>query len=296
MKHFRKRLLDKLKSINKREVLVQLGKILAIVAGLLLFGFLCFWILYKPEWSDYGDGKMSVWDPVTGFRYNIDDEKEEIVVTGYSSKSVKNGCLEIPDSFWGRPVTKLNLWGISSNVVSVKIPDSVTIIQNMSCGQMQEITGGANVKVIASYAFEECTALTKVELGNKIEEIGSYAFDGCFNLKEIRLGNYLEEVKEGAFYRCTSLEKVELGYNVVTIQRDAFKECSSLKEVTKTGNLQYIGENAFASSGIENIDVGNVITIYDEAFAHSMLQSIVLQEEVELGENVFAGTPMLKEK
>lgn len=292
MNRFKNQWLDKLKSRDTRESLVQLRKIVAIFAGILFFAFSCFWILYSPEWG-YTGGGMSVWDPITGFQYYIDDEDQEIIVMNYkNSKSVKDGCLEIPNSFWGRPITTIYLWGINSNVVSVKIPDSVTTISDMSQGEMQEVTGGTNVKVIAPDAFMGCTSLTKVELGNNIEEIGSYAFVGCSSLKEIKLGNYLEEVEEGVFYGCTSLEKVELGNNVLKIQKDAFKECSSLKEVTKTDNLQYIGENAFASSSIEEIDLSNVIKIKDGAFANSMLESIVLQEGVQLGEDVFAGTPM----
>lgn len=44
------------------------------------------------------------------------------------------------------------------------------------------------VTSIASYAFENCTGLTKVELGN-CNSIGTYAFNGCTGLQEIWIDN-----------------------------------------------------------------------------------------------------------
>ena len=44
------------------------------------------------------------------------------------------------------------------------------------------------VTSIASYAFQNCTGLTKVELGN-CSSIGTQAFDGCTGLQEIWIDN-----------------------------------------------------------------------------------------------------------
>lgn len=44
------------------------------------------------------------------------------------------------------------------------------------------------VTSVASYAFQNCTGLTKVELGN-CSNIGTYAFNGCTGLQEIWIDN-----------------------------------------------------------------------------------------------------------
>lgn len=220
-----KKLLLEFEDKNRGEIFQKFMKVVFIFAG----GFLClwvvFWLVYRPEWG-YPGGGMSIRDPFSGFQYYIDNTGIGVsVINVIHSGPIKDGCLEIPESFWGRPVVGVDLAGLENlgPVTSVKIPDSVIYIDGLRIKTLQKVTGGYNVREIATYAFWQCEALTKVELGNKIEEVGSYAFENCISLEEIRFGNYLKRIDTAAFYGCENLKAVDLGDNLpVIIDKDAF--------------------------------------------------------------------------
>lgn len=81
------------------------------------------------------------------------------------------------------------------------------------CTSLETVTfyGTSNVVAqIGSYMFENCTALTTVNLPNTIYTIGQYAFIGCTALESIDIPVSVQYINDGAFAGCSSLTSINL--------------------------------------------------------------------------------------
>ena len=102
------------------------------------------------------------------------------------------------------------------------------------------------VTEIGSYAFENITQLTDIDLPSSILEIGDKAFAGCTHLANIQLPENLMIIGEEAFKNCTSIESVHLPASLTNIKQLAFTQCEKLKEVVADmHNAITIGPQAF---------------------------------------------------
>ncbi len=121
-------------------------------------------------------------------------------------------------------------------------------------------------KVIADYAFAECSALTSISIPNSVIHIGKEAFDACVNLTDVTIGNCVKTIGALAFYKCQSLRSLTIPDSVTTIGKQAFYWCRSLTNVTIGDGVKSIEEYAFNScssltsvtipSGIKSIGQG----------------------------------------
>lgn len=140
-----------------------------------------------------------------------------------------------------------------------------------------------SIQLIDDNAFASCTKLTSIKLPDSVWGIGNEAFYNCRNVTELKLPRnevlvldcafaYMQSLKEivfpdewtmigypetvtDFFKGCTSLKRIVLGKNIQAIYAGAFHECESLKEVIcpADGVLEYIGEEAFAETGLESM-------------------------------------------
>lgn len=103
----------------------------------------------------------------------------------------------IPD---GVTVIEDGVFAYCNQLVSIDLPNSVTTIGNtafLRCSSLISITIPDSVISIEQRAFSEC-GLKSVTIPSKVEEIGSYAFNSCDDLKIVyskplvppTLGNY----------------------------------------------------------------------------------------------------------
>lgn len=102
----------------------------------------------------------------------------------------------------------MNLLSGCANLKKVELARSVDTIwhnafQNCPALQTVEMPGVTNIN---QYAFEDCTALTKVTFSDALTDIGVRAFAGCSNLKEVVFEKADEEerlwVSADAFQEC----------------------------------------------------------------------------------------------
>jgi len=102
-----------------------------------------------------------------------------------------------------------------------------------------------NAKFIASYAFENCTALTTVDLKN-VKGIGNYAFANLESLTTITLPDELEYIGGDAFYHCTALTTdLIFADGLKSIGYYAFRGCSSITKLDIPGSTENVGYSAF---------------------------------------------------
>lgn len=117
------------------------------------------------------------------FSYEDGAKNDTIELNEYSGDD-KN--VIIPDKYKGKAVTAVSAEAfLRTDIISVEIPDSVTVIDNK--------------------AFYECTELETVKISENLKTIGESAFINCKNLKSIRLPASLETIGPAAFYGCENL-------------------------------------------------------------------------------------------
>ena len=96
--------------------------------------------------------------------------------TAYSvSANNSTGAVVIPNTYDGKPVTRIENFSNSPSITSVIIPNSVTSISQWgfrSCTGLTSITIPASVTQIAEYAFQSCTNLTSVTFEGSNTTIG----------------------------------------------------------------------------------------------------------------------------
>lgn len=80
---------------------------------------------------------------------------------------------------------------------------------------------GLPVTSIHSYAFDNCSAITKIVLPDSIKTIENYAFFSC-GMREISIPASVATIGASAFYGCKALKKLALPEGLKTISRQLF--------------------------------------------------------------------------
>ena len=167
--------------------------------------------------------------------------------------------------------------GVPATLRHVTITMDTTIPAEafQNCKLIETITLPQNVQSISWSAFENCTALKRVDMGwDALSSIGDYAFRNCTSL--IRVGdtekilsipsnvttlgkcafsncdqietviiNMVGNIGQYAFEYCDKLTSVTISDGVSVIQYAAFYECKALGAVTLSGGVTHVGEKAF---------------------------------------------------
>ena len=167
--------LSKMKSINKKWLLVAIALLIAPIAS-----------AYDFEVDGIYYNKLSDGKSVEVTYYYLDEDW--IPVNPYS------GSVTIP-----------------SQVAKDGITYTVSAIGNSafeSCGDLTYVSIPNTVTSIGWDAFYCCTSLTSVSIPNSVTSIGVRAFNGCSGLTSVTIGNAVTSIGERAFDGCTGLNKV----------------------------------------------------------------------------------------
>lgn len=118
-------------------------------------------------------------------------------------------------------------------------------LDNEIFGSICKLIVDKGVKNVGAYAFENCTALTEVELRDDAVTIGNGAFKDCVNLQKVTAPETLENIGDNAFFNCTALSNFPMPKKLKTIGKNAFYQCWSLPDVTVPGTVDTISDFAF---------------------------------------------------
>lgn len=150
-----------------------------------------------------------------------------------------------------------------------------------------------NVTALKSHstyaAFQNCTALTEVNLPNAAE-IGDNCFKGCTALKTVTLGGNCE-IGEQAFANCTALQSIDLGAANLNGALQAFQGCTALKRMSYQGT-RMPAEIFKGCTALRSINLGGQLKdILSEAFANTAIDTIYVQcpTPPEAATNAFSG-------
>ena len=126
----------------------------------------------------------------------------------------------------------------------------------------------AEITLIDSYAFQDCTKLSHIIVPDTVSSIGEGAFMGCSALKDIKIPSAVTVITAKMFSGCSSLNKVEMTDSVTSIATRAFYGCSSLPSITLSSKLTKLESYAFyGCTKLQSIEIpAGVTNIGDNAF------------------------------
>lgn len=123
-------------------------------------------------------------------------------------------------------------------------------------------------------------------LDASIENIANGAFSGA-NINSIATQGNIA-IDDYAFYDCSNLTTVTLAAgSQATIGQYAFNSCTQLTTVNNLDTATAIGDYAFASTGIAQVDIGDNVEVGEGAFLRSAVTTVNLGQGVQLGVGVF---------
>lgn len=138
-------------------------------------------------------------------------EDNTALVEGSFGTNVFRGCTALKkiDLSPLKELTWINTYTFRgcSSLEEVTLPEKLGNLNNKA--PMEET---ATTAAGASYVFQNCSNLKKVNLGDNITIIGNYTFDGCYSLEEIVLPSELRIIGSYCFRDCGSLTNVDFDH------------------------------------------------------------------------------------
>lgn len=154
----------------------------------------------------------------------------------------------------------------SQKLASVAFPASLKEIGGHAfedCGALTEVDlSKTTLQEISSDAFRE-TGLKKVVFPASLKKIGSQAFLGT-HLEEVVFSAELQEVDDESFRGVVELTSVTLSNNIQRIGYQAFSDCTQLSKVA------YVGEMKVANGMVEIGAFQNCTSLTSFAFPQSL--------------------------
>ena len=159
------------------------------------------------------------------------------------------------------------------------IPSGVTSIGEWAfqgCSALTKVSIPASVTSIGAGAFQGCSQLLKVNILSGETAIGDYAFQKCAALTEVVIPAGVSSIGAGAFQGCSQLLKVEIPSGETAIGEYAFQGCTALTEVMIPSGVTGIGEWAFQGcSALTRVSIpASVASIGEVAFYETGLKEV----------------------
>ena len=125
-----------------------------------------------------------------------------------------------------------------------------------------------DTKIIAAYAFSECSHLASIIIPDGVTNISYDVFNGCSSLTSVVIPDSVTSISGSAFESCTSLTSVVIPDSVTSIGRGAFYGCTSLTSIVIPDSVTSISWMAFyGCTSLASVVIPDSVTnIDDDAF------------------------------
>ena len=259
---------------------------IVIPYGVTNIGSFAFEDCYNLEKVTIPNSVTSVGSDVFADTAWFENQPDGLVYVGkvaHKYKGVCSGEVAIQDG-----TVSISSWAFDNctGLVTVRIPASVTVIDNYAFNNCKDLKGiwvhadnpsysndaqgclfnkdqtvfvqapGAmsgsyklpnTVTTIGIQAFRNCDNLTTVVIPDGVTTIGSFAFGNCSNLTSAIIPDSVISISGGAFSQCKNLTTMIIPDHVKSIGYSAFHNCTSLTSVTVGKNVASIDYSAFNS-------------------------------------------------
>ena len=126
-------------------------------------------------------------------------------------------------------------------------------------------------EIIGEAAFYGCNKLTELIIPGNISYIGTKACACMSSLSSVVIEPGLTHLggmySSGVFASCDNLQRVILPDGLTMIWDKAFAYCRKLSQVKLPASLQFIGQSAFAGTGIDSLTLpSSIIEVDKQAF------------------------------
>ena len=187
--------------------------------------------------------------------------------------------INIPSTIEGSHIEQIGQFAFDGcMMLNVTIPDTVRVIETFAfndCTEIQKITIPNGVVFIEGNPFTGCTSLVNISLDPKHPTL-KVTSDGvlystknkmiiCYPCSKkdtsFSVMNGTVTINDYAFYGCDQLESINLPATVTDICEGAFLDCTGLSSIKLPDSLLSIGELAFANcSSLKGVSIPNSVS------------------------------------
>lgn len=229
-----------------------------------------------------------------GLQYAINSDGKTCTVKGQGM--CKDKELVIPKTIGSYLVTAIEsdqseMTGFDKDIVSIRIPDSVTSIGDYAfcgCSVITEAEIPDSVTSIGKYAFSRCEKLVSVKIPKCVTGISEGTFRSCTSLYDMNLPDSVTAIGDEAFRYCTSLTKVVIPDSVTEIGRNAFRACTRLKSLTIPNSVSSIGKSALAGIGKTEVSADHPHYASDDGHLYSKDKTVFVHCDATKKSGVFS--------
>lgn len=198
-----------------------------------------------------------------------------------------DGCTGLTEIILPQKLNTLGKFAFRNckSLTTVTLPETVTSIGESAfdaCVSLENLVIPDGVNSISKGAFGGCTSLKTMSINNPNIVLGASVFEGCSSLETVKLPEGIQTIP-ASFFASSGIQEITLPSTVVEIGQTAFMGTHSLStiDLTNCSSLTTIGNNAFAVSGINQIQLPNSLRmIKSNAFEASKLTSITIPDSV----------------
>ena len=230
-----------------------------------------------------GDASATAEDHVTWEVVQNADGKFKLIISG-------KGNMIDTDYIWGAGAStngelpyriKEQLeptYGEDAHISEVEVREGVTSICRFAYSEIEKVSLPSGITEIEDYAFKECDELSEINIPDTVTSIGEGAFESCDKLSEINIPDTVTSIGDWAFDGCDKLSEINIPDTVTSIGGCAFSFCT-FKTIKLPPYLEYLGEYAFANSGLTSVTLPPVKNLGEGVFEECRdLKKAVIEE------------------